>query len=120
MFEYNGNKTFQDRIKLVSEEIRKLYKEISVEDSIKVALLEDPITTDFNSVLYFKRLYNILLVVQNNRMLFNTVFVDLKKQYLDYKDKPDENEYFLDAMVQEINKFVNKERFDFPMLNEFN
>lgn len=120
MFEYNGNKDFDSRIELVSNEIRKLYKDISIEDSKKIALLEDPITTEFNIMMYFKRLYNILFIVQNNRILFNRVFVDLKNNYIKYKQRPDKNEYFLDNLVIEINKFVNQERLEFPMLNEFN
>ena len=117
--EYNGNKLLNERIDLVANDIISFYKDIDINVAKKIALLEEPIIDDYNKSMHFKRLYNILLFIQNDKELFNRVLVDLKNVYIDYKLNPNSYENLFDSIVFEINRFTNKERIDFPVISEF-
>ena len=76
--------------------------------------LEEPIITPPTSVIKFMRLFNILFVIQNNKVLFNKIYNDLEntfKIYLssninDYKIKNNgrSNEKYLHKTKTEKNK----------------
>lgn len=117
-FEYNGNLEEKERIIQVAQEIMKCYPEIDLERAKLIASLEEPITTDVNSVIYFKRLYNMLFVVQKDKTLFNKVYIEIVKIYNLYLTSG-ENDNIVDSMMSELNKYVNNERIDFPIVSEF-
>ena len=113
-FEYNGNLDYKDRVKLVANEIIREYPEIEVESARLAASLEDVITTTSTNEIKFKRLYNILFAVQNNKSIFNHVLVDIKNIY-----ELGCNSNIIESMMNELVRFVMKERMDFPILSEF-
>ena len=113
-FEYNGNLNYKDRVTLVSNEIIRQYPEIEVESARLAASLEDVITTKPTNEIRFKRLYNILFAVQNDKPIFNHVLVDIKKVYdLGY------NSNLIESMMNELIRFVMHDRVDFPIISEF-
>ena len=113
-FEYNGNLNYMDRVKLVSNEIIRQYPEIEVESAMLAASLEDLITTNPTNEMKFKRLYNILFAVQNNKSIFNHVLIDIKNIYdLGY------NSNLVESMMNELIRFIVHDRIDFPVMSEF-
>lgn len=113
-FEYNGNLNYMDRVKLVANEIIRQYPEIEVESARLAASLEDVITTNPTNEIKFKRLYNILFAVQNNKSIFNHVLVDIKNIY-----DLGCNSNLIEAMMNELIRFVAHDRIDFPIMSEF-
>lgn len=112
-YEYNGNLEIEDRIDEVCSDIRSEYKDIPLEKLKKIAVLESPITYPVNSKIKFKRLYNILLVINNNVNLSSTydkVLKDLVSIYNNMsKDEIDDEMEIMDNVL----KFKNNsgERF---------
>ncbi len=117
-YEYNGHLTEEERVKQVAKEINSYYKEISIPQAKLIAELESPITEEINEIIKFKRLYNILLIIQKNEKLFNKVFIDLKKTYKKYLLSKKED-YVIDKIMEELLKYVNKERIDFPLISKY-
>ena len=117
-YEYNGHLTEEERIKQVSKEITSYYKEISLPKAKLIAELESPITEEVTEIIKFKRLYNILFIIQKDKILFNKIFIDLKNTYKKYllSQKSDNT---IDRIMEEIIKYVNHERIDFPLISEF-
>ena len=106
-YEYNGNLTIEDRIKEVCNDIKREYKEIPLDKLRKIAVLEDPIIDNVNSKMKFKRLYNILLVINNDISLSNTyekVVSDLLHIFSSMKDEEITNET---EIINNILKFNN-------------
>ena len=68
-FEYNGNLEESKRVLLVANEIKLAYPEIEMKDAKIIASLEEPITTMKTSEMEFKRLYNILFIMQKDKYL---------------------------------------------------
>lgn len=112
-YEYNGNLEIEDRIDEVCSDIRSEYKDIPLEKLKKIAVLESPITYPVNLKIKFKRLYNILLVINNNVNLSSTydkVLKDLVSIYNNMsKDEIDDEMEIMDNVL----KFKNNsgERF---------
>lgn len=117
-FEYNGHLEENKRIIKVANEIITYYSEIDFDTAKIIASLEEPITTLSNDIMRFKRLYNILFVTQNNRKIFSKVFIDIKKLYVDSISKIKTN-YLISSMMDELIKYINYERNDFPIISEF-
>ena len=117
-FEYNGNLEENKRVLQVAEEIINYYPEIPLETAKTIASLEEPITTEVNSVMYFKRLYNILFIIQNNTNIFSKIYNDIVNIYNLYLTS-NNNDDILNRMMEELAKYVNKERSDFPVISEF-
>ncbi len=117
-FEYNGNLEESQRVLQVAKEIIDFYPEITFETAKLIASLEEPITTNVNIIMYFKRLYNILFIVQQNNKLFNKICNEIIKIYNLYL-KSEEKDNIIDLMMNELIKYVNKERIDFPVISEF-
>ncbi len=117
-FEYNGNLTYDERVLQVSKEITDYYKDIKKNEAFLIASLEDPITTDVTSVIKFKRLYNILFVIQNKKDIFDRVYKDLEDVFKEYTLSNIEDKK-IDRIMEEVIKYKNKKRLDFPTINEF-
>lgn len=117
-FEYNGNLEENKRIIKVAIEIISAYPEIDIEQAKLIATLEAPITTNPNPAMHFKRLYNILFVTKNNRIVFNKVLDDIIKVY-NVCVKSLEIDSLIGAIMNELIRYVNKERFTFPIISEF-
>ncbi len=117
-FEYNGNLEEKDRINKVAKEIIKFYPEIALEKAKFIASLEDRITTSYNYNMHFMRLYNILFVYKDDEIIFKKVLKDLYKVYNLHTSKS-ENEELIDDIMNEIIRYVNKDREDFPLISQF-
>lgn len=117
-FEYNGNLEESKRVLQVAEEIVNYYPEITLETAKIIASLEEPITTEVNSVMCFKRLYNILFIIQNNTNIFLKIYNDIVNTYNLYLTS-NNNDEILNRMMEELSKYVNKKRIDFPIISEF-
>lgn len=103
-YEYNGNLEIEDRIDEVCSDIRSEYKDIPLEKLKKIAVLESPITYPVNLKIKFKRLYNILLVINNNVNLSSTydkVLKDLVSIYNNMsKDEIDDEMEIMDNVLK--------------------
>ena len=103
-YKYNGNLEIEDRIDEVCSDIRSEYKDIPLEKLKKIAVLESPITYPVNLKIKFKRLYNILLVINNNVNLSSTydkVLKDLVSIYNNMsKDEIDDEMEIMDNVLK--------------------
>lgn len=113
-FKYNSDCTLEERIELVSKEIIDEYHEIPIEIAKKIATIDDPIDDKLTNDDVFKRYYKILLFLNKEQPIYYQVLKDMYEVYC--KGLKDER---LVAVMQEIMKYVNKERFNFPLLSEF-
>ena len=104
-YNYNGNLTFEERIEEVSIDIIKKYNNISIEDAMVIASLEGPITTCVTDEIKFKRLYNIIFVINS---MYDEVYKDILK--LDIS-----NEVIKSGIIR-LNEF--KEKGAFPIYTE--
>lgn len=117
-FEYNGNLEYNERINKVALEIMKTYPEISMDKAKIIASLEDSITTEPNGEIKFKRLYNILFVMQYKKSIFNKALVDIKNIY-DVYILTEDNNNLIESMMRELLHYTNGERLNFPVISEF-
>jgi len=117
-FEYNGNLEEDKRIMKVAMEIISVYPKIELNYAKKIATLESPITINPNPIMHFKRLYNILFVMQSNVVIFNEVLEDIIKAY-NACVKYYQIDGLIGAIMNQLIRYVNKERFTFPIISEF-
>ena len=115
-YEYNGHLLEEERVNLVAQEITNKYPEISYGKAKDIARLEDSISTNPNLKIEFNRLYNIIVVMQDDLSMVKKVFVDLIEVINKYK-RDKELEYYYD-IAKELMGFIKKER-PFPYLEEF-
>ena len=115
-YEYNGNLLEDDRINLVAEEIIEQYPQISFEMAKEVAMLEGRISNDKNIEMEFNRLYNIMLVMNGNKMIVKVVYEDLINS-LKNNLEDDKINYYYDIALQIANYLIGTRGF--PYLNEF-
>lgn len=115
-FEYNGNLSEEDRIHNVIRDIVCKYPEISTDQAREIALLEGRISEDYNVQMNFNRLYNIMLVLNQDINLVKKVYLDLVSLLTNNRDDK-RIEYYYNVTL-EISKYLNYER-DFPFLDEF-
>ena len=112
-YKYNGNLEIEDRINEVCNDIKSEYKDISIDKLKKIAVLESPIIDPANSKIKFKRLYNILLIINNDISLSNTydkVVKDLINIYNSIpKDEIDDETEIIDNILKFKNN--NGEKF---------
>ena len=80
-FEYNGNLEERERVLQVAQEIINYYPEVTFEKAKLIASLEEPITKDVDGIMYFKRLYNILFIVQQDKNLSAKIYNEIIKVY---------------------------------------
>ena len=115
MFEYNENLNKEERIQLVSNEIRKQYPLLDDENAIYMsAILSSPVDDKPTNDEKFERYYHLLHNIAPNNKEFLHIFNDLYNVYEDGIEKQQYNE-----CTEEIIKFISGERFDFPHITEF-
>lgn len=115
-YEYNGNLLECDRINLVINEIVNKYPLIDINKAKEVAMLEGKISIDKNVEMQFNRLYNIMLVTQDNKQIVKDVYVDLVELLKNNKNDGKIRYYSLIAL--NIANFLTNQR-EFPYLDEF-
>lgn len=115
-YEYNGHLLEEERVNLVAQEITNKYPKISYGKAKDIARLEDSISSEPSLKMEFNRLYNIIVVMQDDLGIVKKIFIDLTEVINKYKD--DTNlKYYYDIM-KELMGFIKKERL-FPYLEEF-
>lgn len=112
-YEYNGHLLEEERITLVANEIVNKYPQINIEQAKEAAMMEGRISTSKNLDIEFNRLYNIMLVINNDKENIAIIYNDMINVLNRYQDSKNINYYY--NIVLEINKFLNNER-DFPFL----
>lgn len=115
-YEYNGNLLECDRINLVTNEIVNKYPLIAINKAKEAAMLEGKISIDKNVEMQFNRLYNIMLVTQDNKQIVKDVYVDLVELLKNNKNDGKIRYYSLIAL--NIANFLTNRR-EFPYLDEF-
>ena len=112
-YKYNGNLEIEDRINEVCNDIRSEYKDIPIDKLKKIAVLESPIVDIVDSKIKFKRLYNILLVINNDIDLSST-YDKVCKDLIDIYDSISKDKIDNETeIINNILKFKNNngERF---------
>lgn len=117
-YEYNGNLLEEDRINLVANEITTAYPEISVDKAKEIAMLEGKITTNCNLEMVFTRLYNIMLIMSNDKSIVKKVYLDLFNILNVNVNQNDGKIDYYYQVLEEIYYFLNSEK-TFPLLDEF-
>ena len=115
-YEYNGNLLEEDRINQVVNEIVTTYPEIPIDKAKEIAMLEGKISTDCNLEIVFTRLYNIMLIMSNDKSIVKRVYIDLFN-ILNANQNARKIDYYY-QVLEEIYNFLNSER-TFPLLDEF-
>lgn len=113
-YKYNGNLEIEDRINDVCDDIKSEYKDIPIDKLKKIAVLESPIIDNIVDAKFkFRRLYNILLIINNDISLSNTydkVLKDLINIYNSIpKDEIDNEQEIIDNILKFKNN--NEEKF---------
>lgn len=75
-YEYNGNLLEEDRVLLVAKEIMSKYQEITFLQAQMTARLEGYISDNVTPDDKLNRLYNIMLINQNDKKLISKVYQD--------------------------------------------
>lgn len=114
-YEYNGNLIENDRINNVASDIINYYPEINVNEANEIALLEGRISEDKNLDMQFNRLYNIMLVMQDNKNIVKVVARDLIDILNDNKN--DYNIKYYYNIAYQVLRYLSNER-DFPYIDE--
>ena len=89
-YEYNGNLLEEDRVLLVAKEIMSKYPEITFLQAQMTARLEGYISDTVTPDDKLNRLYNIMLINQNDTKLISKVYQD-----------------YIDILKSELNKIKN-------------
>lgn len=98
-YDYNANLLFEDRVALITNEIIKAYPEIDKDIAMKIAAIEEPISTDNIIDCKYKRLYNILRFNINNEKIKNKVIYDMLEYYKEVKGKNEKVDKFIDDLL---------------------
>ena len=106
-YKYNGNLEIEDRINEVCNDIKSEYNDIPIDKLKKIALLESPIIDPVNLKIKFKRLYNILLIINNDINLSNTYDKVLKDLINIYNSIPKDEIDNETEIIDNILKFKN-------------
>ena len=75
-YEYNGNLLEEDRVLLVAKEIMSKYPELNFLQAQMTARLEGYISDEVTPDDKLNRLYNIMLINQNDKKLISKVYQD--------------------------------------------
>lgn len=125
-FGYNGEKIEELRVKEVADDIVSFYKNIPFDLALFIARLESPIITPKDDIMIFKRLYNILFVLNYKNVYseeFNYIYNDLYKVYnIIIKNEIYQNNEEIELVnniYKEILKYLKKQRDKFPIISEF-
>ena len=117
-FEYNGNLEEKQRVLQVAQEITNYYPDITFEEAKLIASLEEPITNNVDEIMHFKRLYNILFIVRQDKKLTAKIYNEIIKIYNLYLVS-NIRDNIIDSIMSELTKYFNGERIDFPIISEF-
>lgn len=113
-YKYNGNLEIEDRINEVCNDIKNEYSGIPIHKLKKIAVLESPIIDNIVDTKFkFRRLYNILLIINNDISLssiYEKVLKDLINVYNSIpKDEIDNETEIIDNILKFKNN--NGEKF---------
>lgn len=97
-YEYNGYLTFEERIEEISKQIQKEYS-IDKDLALKIAALEEPITTDDTNDAKFKRYSNILKLCINDEITRKKVISDIFKDYKKIKGRYEKIDIFVSDLT---------------------
>lgn len=112
-FEENSHCTLKERIALVSKEITDVYPEVPLEYAKTIALHDEPINKVADNDNKFMRYYYMMLFLKENMNMIYTLYVEIYKvAYNGLNDKK------LFKLLEEIDKFISKNREDFPLISE--
>lgn len=75
-FEYNGNLLEEDRIQQVVNEIIQKYPQVSMDRAREVAMLEGRISANKTVNDELNRLYNLMLVYNDNKAMVSFFYTD--------------------------------------------
>ena len=114
-FEYNGNLLEEDRINLVANEITNKYPQISTEKAKEAAMLEGKISNKKTTSDELNRLYNIMLVNQNNKDIISTIYKDFLT-ILNNDTSEEKNNYI--NLADEINNYLQNNT-EFPFIDDY-
>ena len=115
-YKYNGNLEIEDRINDVCDDIKSEYKDIPIDKLKKIAVLESPIIDPVNSKIKFRRLYNILLIINNDISLSNTYDKVLKDLINIYNNIPKDEIDNETEIIDNILKFKNNNGENFYII----
>lgn len=115
-YEYNGHLLEDDRINLVANEIINKYPHINIDKAKEAAMLEGKISTAKTFEMEFNRLYNIMLVISDDKKSIKNIYLDLIN-LLNNNQFVEKNNYYHNIAL-EIALFLVDER-EFPIFNEF-
>lgn len=104
-YEYNGNLTEEERINLVANEIINEYPVIDIEAAKVAAMFEGKISKNITANDKLNRLYNIMLVNQNNKIINAKIFKDYLAIIKDNKNGVSDK--YIDIVDKIINYFSN-------------
>ena len=107
-YEYNGNLLEEDRINLVAKEIITTYPEIPIDKAKESAMLEGRISIDCNLEMVFTRLYNIMLIMSNDKSIVKRVYMDLFN-ILNANQNDGKIDYYY-QVLEKIYYFLNSEK----------
>lgn len=113
-YEYNGNLLEEERVNLVANEIIEKYPQISIEKAKKAAMLEGKISNEKNLNMELERLYNIMLVNEENKDIVLLVYKDFINTI---KDNQEESTKYY-SLLEPINDYI-KGYLDFPFLSDY-
>ena len=113
-YEYNGNLLEEERVNLVANEIIEIYPQISIEKAKKAAMLEGEISNEKNLNMELERLYNIMLVNEENKDIVLLVYKDFINTI---KDNQEESTKY-NSLLEPINDYING-YLDFPFLSDY-
>lgn len=115
-YEYNGNLLEEDRINLVVDDIINCYPQININQARQIAMLEGRISTDKNIEIEFIRIYNIMLVMNNDKCFLSEIYPNILNVLKKYsRDK--RFDYYYNIAFEISNYIFGKG--EFPLLNEF-
>lgn len=75
-FTYNAHLLLAERVEDVSQDITHKYPFINSNIATKIAKMEGAISENKNPDIIFTRYYNILTILQNDKLSFNKVMKD--------------------------------------------
>ena len=93
-YEYNGHLLEEERITLVANEIVNKYPQINIEQAKEAAMMEGRISISKNLDIEFNRLYNIMLVINNDKENIAIIYNDMINVLNRYQDSKNINYYY--------------------------
>ena len=112
-FEETSLCSFEEKIEIVTKEILDVYPNISKDNAIAIAKLDEPFSGVANNDIKFMRYYYMLLVLNDNLEMRSIIFSEM--QNLISEGIEDEK---LFQLMDEINRYMYKERENFPIISE--